>query len=471
MNQWLMENVDPAGLFTFGVIIAIFAVLAIMVDMAKRKLSDEPAREPSPSEAPLSMRSRTARYELWRKELAAWTDHDGTQAGLNALLDRWYGISHEKPENKVQALAWDLEDVGLIAKEEPKPEGEIIHDVTIPDPLQKKTGPTQYARCEMYSKKGGGITVVRNGMELSWPESSIVRVAILGEVAKPKSPSFYNAVDDCYCGCPPALDIPGCKCPCHPREIPWTKNVFEIASKISKEAKASHDAAIAGVNEDPTAWSYTRKDGVVFRKGQWVRITGDRGLAVGFERMLFQVDRPLAPYGLMVRGLDGLVAVSDHEIEHAVPHTGEWWISAETGGARAYRVGSHHDRGWLDRMALKGEIVPVNFGRGLESPRFKAGQWVRVVRGPHTGKLAMIFSAWERTCDAAMEPGVGCNGPAFRYEEIEPAAPLKGEWWRKIRTCHFGTPDATPFEIGSSGPCPRCTYEPVNFGRGEEAKG
>jgi len=284
MFNWLIEFVDQGGLFTFGVIVTIFAVLAIMIDMAKRELPGAPALEPAPSVAPLSMRSRTARYELWRKELKAWTDNDGTQAGLNALLDRWYGVSHEKPANKVEAMAWDLEDIGLMAPDKPKEESKFtFKDSSVP--LATK----------------------------DW-----------------KDP-FYNTTDDCYCGCPPALDIPGCKCPCHPREIAWRKNVFEVVPP--------------------------------FKVGQWVRVK--RSDPIYAEDLVKVEAYPLEFGSVLVSSVNGgrpVLRASD--CEPALPRAGEWWRKIKTCAIQGESVPLEPHQ--IPPSGPCGRCVyePVNFGRG-----------------------------------------------------------------------------------------------------------
>jgi len=137
-------------------------------------------------------------------------------------------------------------------------------------------------------------------------------------------------------------------------------------------------------------------------------------------------------------------------------------------------VRTFFERNW-DRM--RGSTLSAEEAKQIAfelKEGFKAGQWVR---GRRTSALYADDLMKVLKVDAYFEwllvEGSAGQQMGVKPDEIEPALPRPGEWWRKTKTCALGL-EIKPFhphQIPSTGPCGRCLYEPVNFGRGEEAKG
>lgn len=107
--------------------------------------------------------------------------------------------------------------------------------------------------------------------------------------------------------------------------------------------------------------------------------------------------------------------------------------------------------------------------------RFKTGQWVRTT---YSGSLCRLLSwdipssTWFIAC--AENEGKGWTAKLGEHY-LEPALPREGEWWRVKKGCGRPFNGEAEFTYGgirvAGEVCTTCNWVPVNFGRGEEAKG
>lgn len=111
--------------------------------------------------------------------------------------------------------------------------------------------------------------------------------------------------------------------------------------------------------------------------------------------------------------------------------------------------------------------------------KFMAGQWVRGKRSDPVLADDLLRLVVETNRGFwRMETAAG-HCVTASLDSVEPALPRKGEWWRVKRPCGPASSElnANLLELTMKGICitdffcKGCVWEPVNFGRGGEAKG
>lgn len=326
------------------------------------------------------------RYQLWRAELLVWAKDDGTREGLEAWIERWRGIPHEKPRKSIEIT---LEDGTSIQK-----------------PLNVKPPEKQPDFIDTLAGAG---------------DQAILR--------------FFQ------------------------------KNREQIRRMIFK-GRTSGVATI---------------DLPKYQKGQWLRICGELSIVediVGTE--------------VWYRDFHGahIEPIVSDRIKPAVPRAGEWWRKLKTCALQTGGVALEPHQIPEDGPCGRCIYEPVNFGRGITSgimrttsdgpreftvPRFGLGQWVRCKTQDERfgGQLMQVRKLPTR------DEGFICatdhqSFAVVDVDALEPAFPRKNEWWRIAKPCSHPTAIFTPKQpiqfLEDDAYCKSCTWEPVNFGRGEEAK-
>lgn len=97
--------------------IAFCALLKLILDRNCARHLD-PASvevEKAPQDARAAMTAEQ-RYVLWRAELGRWVDLDGTSEGLDALLERWRDVPHDKRKKQIELTISNKGVVGVQPK-------------------------------------------------------------------------------------------------------------------------------------------------------------------------------------------------------------------------------------------------------------------------------------------------------------------------------------------------------------------
>lgn len=109
------------------------------------------------------------------------------------------------------------------------------------------------------------------------------------------------------------------------------------------------------------------------------------------------------------------------------------------------------------------------------TPPFKVGQWVRFTAKDNCwpGRLALVKSVDRQYVSVRLSENESDNAKVDACW-LEPTLPRAGEWWRIVKACTANlagrSENLNPFKVDQNwGNC-TCVVEPVNFGRGEEAK-